>query len=144
MAAKAAPLLALVLKAINVDCDWSARQTEDWCERCVCRVADQSDVEPSGNCVKRREKSVNNSIEVFVPYCWQNLEAYAVKLKLSGRYIVRATIDRNLMPTSYQSSRQMLCKRLKTTVACRNASCSQSSYAHDRIGSLVVPGGLTS
>ena len=80
MATKPAPLFALMLKAINVDCDWSARQTEDWCERCVCRVADQSDVEPFGNCMKRRKKSVNNSIEVFVPYCWQNLEAYAVKL----------------------------------------------------------------
>ncbi len=78
------PFLTFVLESIDVDGDRCSGQPEDWAERRIGAVANQSCVVTTGNRVNGGKKSVDDCIEVFVPDCRQDFEADAVIFQLSG------------------------------------------------------------
>src|SRR5678815_703324 len=128
---ESAPLLPLVFEAINIDCDWSAGEPEDGCERRVCGITNQRGVVASRNGMDGGNKSVDHSVEIFVAYRGKYFQSNAVIFQLPRRDVVSATINCNLMTTCHQASRKVFCKSFEASIARWNASSSQNSDAHN-------------
>src|SRR6476646_7440323 len=80
--------------------------------------------------MQSRQECVYHCVKVFMSDGRQDLKADPVKLKLSRRNVVRATVNSYLMTASNETRGEVLGKGLKAPVTGRYTPGSQNSDAH--------------
>lgn len=117
----------MTFETIDIQCRRAAADARQPGENCVCRIAEQYQIEALRQRSERRQASVRECVEIFVPDGWYVNQLHAA---VAIAAVAFAAIDSYIVSPLHKPDRQLFRKCFKATVVCRNAASSQQGNPH--------------